>query len=59
MVSLTYLPIYLCDRSNSSDSFDSCDSSDSSDTSESREREKILSHFFLSLNYDKTQKVIL
>ena len=35
MVTSTYLPIYLCDRSGISDSCDSCDSCDSSDNSDS------------------------
>ena len=33
IVTLNYLPIYLCDRNDSSDS---CDSSDSNDSSDSR-----------------------
>ena len=60
MVTLTYLPIYLC---NSSDSFDSFDSSDSSDRTVATVVTKLIfSHFvslfsfFLSQNCDKTQK---
>ena len=35
MVTLTYLPIYLCDSTDSSDSLDSCDPCDSCDRSDS------------------------
>ena len=34
ILTVIYLPIYLCDSSGSSDSCDSCDSSDSSDSSD-------------------------
>ena len=35
MLTLTYLPIYLCDSSDRSDRWNSCDVSDSSDSSDS------------------------
>ena len=34
ILTVIYLPIYLCDSSDSSDSCNSCDSSDSSDSSD-------------------------
>ena len=51
MVTETYLPIYLCNITDSSDSFYSCDSSESSDNCDSSDScessDKKFSHIFL------------
>ena len=47
MVTETYLPIYLCEGSDSSDSFDCCNNYDSSDN--------FFCVFFVFPNCDKTQ----
>ena len=49
MVTLTYLPIYLCDSNDSSDSFDSCDKCDkcdSFDSSDSSDKTNVVTFFF-------------
>ena len=64
---MTYLPIYLCDKSDSSDGSDSSDSSDSSDGSDRSDSSDSSDNFFTSsfflnatklekLNFDNSQK---
>ena len=63
MVTLTYLPIYLCDRSDSFDSFERSESSGSSGSSDSSEKIKFCQNSKLwqlkRLNCDKTWKLEL